>query len=306
MCIRDRDNPAKNSIINKDSPLSVSSSENFSFRRYSVFKDWSFDGLTFGNLKFGTLHSDLLNAVQLETAIGYFSNIKYPSFGMETKLKLLERTPINIELDVRLTLYETFLDLTLGNEYSLTDFLSIGWSTRITSSPQLSFDAIIRAKDSIPVFGGQFLLDSKLNGERIVSDTLDEIKIGLGGDFAWNKKDINLEAQFGTKFSISATETYSPFVFNNMHSDEMIVFGLRLGTEIRLSKRNTGIPAIIYLTDEGFGVCLSGLIDGETFQWRFKLYKYETLYPYQSFPVKIKAGIDLLNLRILPYFSLEF
>jgi hypothetical protein len=91
-----------------------------------------------------------------------------------------------------------------------------------------------------------------------------------------------------------------------MYSDEMIVFGLRLGTEIRLSKRNTGIPAIINLTDEGFGAYLSGLIDGETFQWRFKLYKYETIYPYQSFPVKIKAGIDLLNLRILPYLSLEF
>ncbi|MFO7882386.1 MAG: hypothetical protein R6U52_07615, partial [Kosmotogaceae bacterium] len=141
---------------------------------------------------------------------------------------------------------------------------------------------------------------------RIVSDSLDEIKIGLGGDFAWDKQNIYLGARFATKFSISATETYSPLVFNNMYSDEMIVLGLRLGSEIRLSKRNTGIPAIIYLTDEGFGVFLSGLIDGQNFQWRFKLYKYETIYPYQSFEIKIKAGIDLLNLKISPYLSFEF
>jgi hypothetical protein len=298
--------PEKVSELSKYSPLTSTLSEDFDLRKYSVFKDWSFDGLTLGNLKIGTIHSDLLDAVQLETAFGYFSNIKYPSFGIETKLQILERTPINIELDARLTLYETFLDLTLGNEYTLTDFLSIGWNVRITSTPQLSFDAIVRAEDSIPVFGGQFLLDSSVSGERIISNSLDEIKIGLGGDFAWNKKNIQLGAKFGTKFSLSATETYSPFAFNDMYSDEMIVFGLRLGTEIRLSKRNTGIPAIINLTDEGFGAYLSGLIDGETFQWRFKLYKYETIYPYQSFPVKIKAGIDLLNLRILPYLSLEF
>lgn len=298
--------PEKVSELSKYSPLTSTLSEDFDLRKYSVFKDWSFDGLTLGNLKIGTIHSDLLDAVQLETAFGYFSNIKYPSFGIETKLQILERTPINIELDARLTLYETFLDLTLGNEYTLTDFLSIGWNVRITSTPQLSFDAIVRAEDSIPVFGGQFLLDSSVSGERIISNSLDEIKIGLGGDFAWNKKNIQLGAKFGTKFSLSATETYSPFAFNDMYSDEMIVFGLRLGTEIRLSKRNTGFPAIINLTDEGFGAYLSGLIDGETFQWRFKLYKYETIYPYQSFPVKIKAGIDLLNLRILPYLSLEF
>ncbi len=296
----------KHSEINRQTLSPMTSSEIIDSRQYSVFKDWTFDRLTFGNLKLGTTYSDLLNAVLLETTFGYYSDIDYPSAGMETKLRLFERTPINIMLDVRLTLYETFINLTVGKEYIFTDFLSLGWNAQVKSSPQISLDAVIRVKDSIPVFGGQFLLDSKLDGARIISESLDEIKIGLGGDFEWDKKNIHLGAQFETKFSISATETYSPIIFNDMYSDEMIVFGLRLGTEIRLSKRNTGIPAIIYLTDEGFGVYLSGLIDGETFQWRFKLYKYETIYPYQSFPVKIKAGIDLLNLKILPYLSFEF
>ncbi|KUK90114.1 MAG: hypothetical protein XE02_0699, partial [Mesotoga infera] len=61
---------------------------------------------------------------------------------------------------------------------------------------------------------------------------------------------------------------------------------------------------LAHLSEEGIGARIDLLI-GSRFSWRLALYKFETAYLYAAYPLAIRMGVMLQNMRLLPYFDFK-
>jgi len=275
------------------------SSESAEGTKYDGFADWKFispipyKGLSviFSDL---TFHNKLI--------VGGSFNFETMQPGLHIELLSEDYAPVDFALSIAFSDLRPEASLDAYRQYKIDPKLSFGWRARFEYPLRLSGSVNAILKDSSALYGGQASLETLINIRDTQTATSNLVDVGINVDFDWKKDGFTIDSTIFSRVTFGADPSVVPVEMWDFRDTSNIVVGLSVSSDYAVSRRGINFLNLVHLSEEGMGAKIDLLI-GSRFSWRLVIYKFETAYLYAAYPLAIRMGVMLENMRLLPYFD---
>jgi len=267
--------------------------------KYDGFANWKFiSPIPYKGLS--VLFTDLTFHNKLITGGSFNFETMQP--GLHIELISEDYTPVDFALSVAFSDLRPQASLDAYRQYRINPKLSFGWRTRFEYPLRVSGSVNAILQDSSALYGGQASLETLINIRDTQTATSNLVDVSINVDFDWKKGGFTIDSTIFSRVTFGADPSVVPVEMWNFRDTSNIVVGLSVSSEYAVSRRGINLLNLVHLSEEGVGARVDLLI-GSRFSWRLALYKFETAYLYAAYPLAIKIGVMLQNMKPLPYFE---
>lgn len=265
--------------------------------KYEGFTSWRFvSPIPYKGLSL--LFSDLTFHNHLIAGGSFDFGTMLPSLHLE--LCSIDYTPVDFTLSFEFSDLNVEASLEAYRQYVINPKLAFGWKAELNYPLQVSGSINVVLQDSSVLYGGQASLKTNIAVRDTQTATSNLVDVGIRVDFDWKKNGFALDSAIFSRVTFGEDPSLVPVELWDFRDDSNIVVGLSISSDYTISRRGFNLINLVHLSEEGIGAKIDTLI-GRSFSWRLAIYKFETVYLYAAYPMKIKAGIMLESMRLLPY-----
>jgi len=269
--------------------------------KYDGFTDWKFiSPIPYKGLS--VLFADLTFHNKLIAGGSFDFETMQPDLHMEILSE--DYAPVDFALSIAFSDLRPEASLDAYRQYRINPKLSFGWRARFEYPLRVSGSVNAILQDSSALYGGQASLETLINIRDTQTATSNLVDVGINVDFDWKKGGFTIESTIFSRVTFGADPSIVPVELWDFRDNSNIVVGLSVSSDYAVSRRGINFMNLAHLSEEGIGARIDLLI-GSRFSWRLALYKFETAYLYAAYPLAIRMGVMLQNMRLLPYFDFK-
>ncbi|MBN2252793.1 MAG: hypothetical protein JW701_03785, partial [Kosmotogaceae bacterium] len=224
--------------------------------------------------------------------------------GLHIELFSDDYAPVDFALSIAFFDFIPEASLDAYRQYKINPKLSFGWRTRFEYPLRVSGSVNAILRDSSALYGGQASLETLINIRDTQTATTNLVDVGINVDFDWKKGGLIIDSTIFSRVTFGVDPSIVPVEMWEFRDTSNIVVGLSSSSDYAFSRRGINFLNLAHLSEEGIGGRIDLLI-GSRFSWRLAIYKFETVYLYSAYPLAIRMGVMLENMRLLPYFDLR-
>ncbi len=267
--------------------------------KYDGFANWKFiSPIPYKGLS--VLFTDLTFHNELIAGGSFDFETMQPGLHMELLSK--DYAPVDFALSVAFSDLRPEASLDAYRQYRINPKLSFGWRARFEYPLRVSGSVNAILQDSSALYGGQASLETLINIRDTQTATSNLVDVGINVDFDWKKGGFTIDSTIFSRVTFGVDPSLVPVELWDFRDTSNIVVGLSVSTDYAVSRRGINFLNLAHLSEEGIGARIDMLI-GNAFSWRLAIYKFETAYLYAAYPLAIRMGVMLQNMRLLPYFD---